>query len=69
TQSAVYLALLLFVIRPLAVAAAGIPAGLNWREIIGLSALGARGIVAAALASLFAIKLVEHGYPEARQLD
>lgn len=68
-ESGLFLALLLLVIRPVSVAVAGAVSGLKWRETLGLSTLGARGIVAAALASLFAIKLAEAGYPEARQLD
>ncbi len=68
-QSAIFLALLLLVVRPLSIAVAGLPAGLEWRELVGLSCLAPRGIVAAALGSLFAMKLVEHGYSEARQLD
>ncbi|MFB6273825.1 MAG: cation:proton antiporter [Salinibacter sp.] len=68
-QSVGFTILLLLGIRPLAVVIAGIPAGLKWREVVGLSVLAPRGIVAAAIGSLFAIKLAEAGHPEARQVD
>jgi NhaP-type Na+/H+ or K+/H+ antiporter len=68
-ESIIFTSLLLLVVRPLAVAVAGLPAGLQWREVVGLSVLAPRGIVAAAIGSLFAIKLAEVGYPEARQVD
>lgn len=68
-ESILFASLLLLVVRPLAVAVAGLPAGLKWREVVGLSVLAPRGIVAAAIGSLFAIKLAEAGYPEARQVD
>ncbi|MFB6248349.1 MAG: cation:proton antiporter [Salinibacter sp.] len=68
-ESVVFTGLLLLVVRPLAVAVAGLPAGLKWREVVGLSVLAPRGIVAAAIGSLFAIKLAEAGYPEARKVD
>jgi NhaP-type Na+/H+ or K+/H+ antiporter len=68
-ESVIFTGVLLLVVRPLAVAVAGLPAGLKWREVVGLSVLSPRGIVAAAIGSLFAIKLAETGYPEARQVD
>jgi NhaP-type Na+/H+ or K+/H+ antiporter len=68
-ESVIFTGVLLLVVRPLAVAVAGLPAGLKWREVAGLSVLAPRGIVAAAIGSLFAIKLAEAGYPEARQVD
>jgi len=68
-ESVVFATLLLLVVRPLAVAVAGLPAGLRWQEVVGLSVLAPRGIVAAAIGSLFAIKLAEAGYPQARQVD
>jgi NhaP-type Na+/H+ or K+/H+ antiporter len=68
-RSVAFVAILLLVVRPLSVAVAGLPAGLKWREVVGLSVLSPRGIVAAALGSLFAIKLAEAGYPEAPQMD
>ncbi|MBN2022833.1 MAG: cation:proton antiporter [Pirellulales bacterium] len=44
-------------IRPLAVLAATVRTGLNWRERIFLSWLAPRGIVAAAVSSVFALEL------------
>lgn len=68
-ESFLLLALLIFVVRPGAVLLASLPTDLSWREITGLSFFAPRGIVAAAIASLFGLKLVKLGYPEAAQFD
>jgi len=52
-----FVALLVLVARPLAVAASTIGSGLSWRERVFLACLAPRGIVAAAVASVFAIGL------------
>ncbi len=65
------LALLAFaqlVVRPLAVAVSGIGAGLSWRETLLLGWIAPRGIVAAAVSSLFALELAESGVAEAEML-
>jgi NhaP-type Na+/H+ or K+/H+ antiporter len=69
TQSYYFLAILILVIRPISVAISAIPASLNWREIGALSLLAPRGLVAAAMSALFALKLSELGYAQARQID
>ncbi|WP_412060736.1 cation:proton antiporter [Rubrivirga sp. IMCC45206] len=54
-----FLALLMLVVRPLAVFLSSIGTGLTWREQAFLSWLAPRGIVAAAVASLFSFRLAE----------
>lgn len=56
-----FLALLIFIVRPLAVFASTMGSTLNWREKVFLSWLAPRGIVAAAVASLFAFFFGEAG--------
>ena len=55
----VFLALLMLVVRPLAVVLSSVGTGLNWKEQAFLSWLAPRGIVAAAVASLFSFRLAE----------
>jgi len=52
-----FLAALLLIVRPAAVAFSTIGSDLNWRERLGLSWLAPRGIVAAAVASLFSLEM------------
>jgi NhaP-type Na+/H+ or K+/H+ antiporter len=52
---------LMFVVRPLNVAVGTFGTKLNWREKCFIGWIGPRGIVAAALASLFAVKLNTYG--------
>ena len=59
------LATLMLVARPLSVSISSIGSDLNIREILLISWIGPRGIVAAAVASLFALRLEEAGYPDA----
>lgn len=51
------LAAIIFLARPLSVIASSIGTDLNWREITLLSWIAPRGIVAAAVSALFALKL------------
>ncbi len=62
-RSFVFLALLIVVVRPIAVFLATLPTRLQFGEKVFLSWLAPRGIVAAAVASLFAFRL-ESVYPE-----
>ena len=55
----IVLAVALFVARPLSVLVSSIGTGVSWREMALLSWIAPRGIVAAAIASLFALKLEE----------
>jgi hypothetical protein len=59
----IFLAILLFVVRPLAVLISAIGTHITWRELIFLSWMAPRGIVAAALAALFSFQL-EEIFPE-----
>ena len=51
-------AIVVFLIRPLVVAFSSYKSGLNWREKVFISWIGPRGIVAAAVASLFSLQLI-----------
>ena len=62
------LAVIQLVARPLKVALSTIGSTLGWRERVLLAWIGPRGIVAAAISALFALRLEELGYPEARLL-
>ena len=64
-QAFIYLALLIFLVRPLAVLVCSVKTGLNWREKVFIAWLAPRGIVAAAVAALFAERLVGEGYASA----
>jgi len=62
------LAVLVLAIRPLAVVLSTSSAGLSWRERVFLACVAPRGIVAAGVTSVFALRLAEAGHPEARAL-
>ncbi|MDA3959153.1 MAG: sodium:proton antiporter [Planctomycetota bacterium] len=65
----VFLALLVLLIRPLCVLSATIGTTLNWRERTLLAWMAPRGIVAAAVASLFALELSAAGVPGAELVE
>ena len=60
-----FVAVVIFVARPASVLLSTVGSGLSVRERIFLSAMAPRGVVAAAVSSLFALELVETGYEEA----
>jgi NhaP-type Na+/H+ or K+/H+ antiporter len=62
-SSWIFVALLIVVVRPAAVIASTIGSNLKWNERLFLSWLAPRGIVAAAVSSVFAVKLVQIGFP------
>ncbi len=64
----IFLAVLMLVIRPLSVVLSSLGTGLNWREQTFLSWLAPRGIVAAAVASLFSFRLAEFFPAEAERI-
>ena len=64
----VLLAAVQFIIRPLSVFAATIGSKLEWRDKLFLSWIAPRGIVAAAVSSLFALRLDQVGIVDAGQL-
>ncbi|MBU6949966.1 MULTISPECIES: cation:proton antiporter [unclassified Hahella] len=63
-----FLLLLVFLVRPAAVWASTVKSNLSWKEKVFLSSMAPRGIVAAAVASLFAVRLQGIGYEEAEAL-
>jgi NhaP-type Na+/H+ or K+/H+ antiporter len=62
--SIVVLFVIMFVARPLSVMASSFGTGLNWRELALLSWIAPRGIVAAAVSALFALKLEALDYAQ-----
>ncbi|MCA9989340.1 MAG: NAD-binding protein, partial [Anaerolineales bacterium] len=63
-----FLALLILVARPLAVLVSTIRSPFSWRERAFLAWVAPRGIVAAAVASLFAFDLEELGFADTERL-
>lgn len=61
----VLLAVVQLVARPLAVLSSTIGSELNWQEKALLAWIAPRGIVAAAVAALFALRLEQQGFPNA----
>ncbi len=59
---------ILFIARPAMVLASALGSKLNWREMALLSWIAPRGIVAAAVSAVFALRLDELGYEEANLL-
>ncbi|ARU95499.1 cation:proton antiporter [Tatumella citrea] len=57
-----------FVARPLCIAASTLGSSLHWRDRLLLCWIAPRGIVAAAVSSLFALTLAKNGYPGADRL-
>ena len=64
----VFLLVLLLVVRPASAFLATVGSGFSWRERIFLAWMAPRGIVAASVASLFALELEELGYHGAEEL-
>lgn len=67
-NAVLFFAAVILVARPLMVAVSGIGSKLPWREQALIAWVAPRGIVAAAVSALFAIKLESVGIPEAQQL-
>ncbi|RMG41049.1 MAG: hypothetical protein D6719_09430 [Candidatus Dadabacteria bacterium] len=67
-NSVLFLLLLIFVARPIAVFASTALSKLSWREKLFLSFVAPRGIVAAAVSSLFALELSHSGVAGAELL-
>ena len=57
-----------FIIQPLKVAITTMGSKLSWREKFLIAWIAPRGIIAAALVSIFAVTLHELGYPQAESL-
>ncbi len=67
-QELTLLAVLIFLVRPLSVFLSCIKSSLKWREQMVIATLAPRGIVAAAVAALVAIRLSETGLQQAERL-
>lgn len=67
-RAVMFVVALIVLVRPIAVLAATARSSLPWRERLFLMAMAPRGIVAAAVASVFALRLNEQGYPQADRL-
>ena len=63
-----FVGVLLLVARPASVALSTLGTDLSWRERLFLAWVAPRGIVAAAVASIFALRLAETGYANAERL-
>ena len=63
-----FVAVLMLIARPLSVALSTARSALSLKERLFLSWLAPRGIVAAAITSVFALRLVDAGYPQAELL-
>jgi NhaP-type Na+/H+ or K+/H+ antiporter len=66
--SLLFLLVVLFVARPIAVLFSTVGSELNWRERVFLSWMAPRGIVAASVASLFALRMSDAGIEGADQM-
>lgn len=67
-HAAAFVLLIVFVVRPLAILLATIGAGMDWRDRVLVGWIGPRGIVAAAIAGIFAPDMVAAGYEDAALL-
>ncbi|MDX1601417.1 MAG: sodium:proton antiporter [Anaerolineales bacterium] len=66
--SILFLLALILLVRPLSVILSTLGSRLDWRERAFLGWMAPRGIVAAAVSSIFAIRLAEVGHPGAERL-
>lgn len=67
-RSLAFLAVMVLLVRPASVAVSTAGSGLTWRERLFLAWMAPRGIVAASVTSIFAIRLADAGYAEAERL-
>jgi len=66
--AALFILALILVIRPAAIFFSTLGSNLNWREKAFVAWMAPRGIVAAAISAVFALRLEQEGYAEAEQL-
>ena len=64
----IFLLILMLVARPASIFLSAIGSKLNLKEKVFLSWMAPRGIVAASVASIFAVRLADTGYPQALEL-
>lgn len=67
-RAVLLLVIVQFLVRPLAVLVSTVGSGLNWRERALIAWIAPRGIVAAAVSALFALRLEAAGYEAANLL-
>ncbi len=67
-EGLIFIVLMIVVVRPLSVFASTAGSKLSWQERLFLSGVAPRGVVAASVASIFAIGLAEEGIGDANQL-
>ncbi|MDQ1260926.1 MAG: hypothetical protein QG575_107 [Euryarchaeota archaeon] len=67
-NTVLYLVCLIFIVRPAAVILSTHRLGLSWQEKVFIAWMAPRGIVAAAVASIFGLYLSEQGMPQAEML-
>jgi NhaP-type Na+/H+ or K+/H+ antiporter len=67
-RSLLFAAVMILVARPLSIAVSTWRSSLNWRERVFLASMAPRGIVAAAVTSVFAMHLSRAGYHESAEL-
>jgi hypothetical protein len=63
-----FLGVLMLLVRPAAVVVSAWGAKLRWQELVFLSWMAPRGIVAASVSSVFALRLVEAGFAQAEMI-
>lgn len=63
-----FLAILIFIARPVSVYISTLFSDISWREKIFLCWMAPRGVVAASISSIFAINLAQNGFAQADQL-
>lgn len=68
SSSLIFLGILIFLVRPAVVALSTHRSDLSWQERIFIAWMAPRGIVAAAIASIFGLYLSEQGLPQAEML-
>lgn len=67
-REALFVIVLILVVRPLSVLVSSLGSGVAWRERLLMMCLAPRGIVSAALASVIGLELAEHGIPSAEKI-
>jgi NhaP-type Na+/H+ or K+/H+ antiporter len=67
-ESGAFVAVMMLVARPVSVLTSAAGSSLSWKERLFLAWMAPRGIVAAAVTSVFALSLAEAGHPQAVQM-
>ena len=67
-RALIFLAVLMLVVRPAAVLISTYGQKMKWQELVFLSWMAPRGIVAAVISSIFSFRLIEANHPQAEAL-